>query len=182
MNLANHFLISMPNSDDPFFQESVVYICKHDEDGAIGLTINKPSPITIDLIFSAVNRSVPPKMRSENVMMGGPVQIERGYVLHTPQGGWHSSIPVSDGITLTSSNDIIRHLNDEGAVDKALISIGCASWYKGQLERELADNLWLVSEADEHILFDVPYEHRYEAAFAKLGISPESLMTGAGHA
>lgn len=115
-------------------------------------------------------------------MMGGPVQVERGYVVHTPIGNWQSSIGVSDGIALTSSRDVLENISREGAVDKALISIGYSSWSKGQLERELADNAWLTVPADEHILFDIPYEHRYAAAFAKLGIDPLALFSGAGHA
>jgi len=114
--------------------------------------------------------------------MGGPVQIDRGYVVHTPVGNWQNSMIVSDDIALTSSRDVIENLSRQGAVDKILISIGYSSWSKGQLERELADNVWLTVKADEHILFDMPYEHRYAAAFAKLGIQPDALVCGAGHA
>ena len=162
MNLSNHFLVAMPDMEDAFFAQSVVYICKHDNDGAIGIAINKPSPITMDLIFSATGKNIPFRMQHDSVMMGGPVQVERGYVVHTPIGSWQSSI--------------------EGAVDKILISIGYSSWGKGQLERELADNAWLTVPADEHILFDIPYEQRYAAAFAKLGIDPIALISGVGHA
>ncbi|QEY25093.1 YqgE/AlgH family protein [Neisseria animalis] len=182
MNLTDHFLIAMPDMDDPFFAGSVVYICEHNEDGALGIIINKPSPITIDMIFVASGRTVPLSRQQESVMMGGPVQVDRGYVVHTPVGDWQSSMMVSDDIALTSSRDVIEHLSEQGKVEKALVSIGYSSWYKGQLERELADNVWLTVEADEHILFDVPYEQRYAAAFAKLGFSPDNLIAGAGHA
>ncbi|MCF7521064.1 YqgE/AlgH family protein [Neisseria sp. ZJ106] len=182
MDLTNHFLIAMPDTDDLFFAQSVVYLCRHDEDGAMGVIINKPSPITMDMIFSASNRNIPLRMQHENVMMGGPVQIDRGYVVHTPVGNWQSSVTVSDDIALTASRDVIENLETPEKVGKALISIGYSSWHKGQLEKELADNLWLVVEADEQILFDMPYEHRYAAAFAKLGISPSALVQGAGHA
>ena len=114
--------------------------------------------------------------------MGGPVQIERGYVVHTPIGRWQNSMVVTDNVALTSSRDVIENLSKEGAVDKALISIGYSKWGKGQLERELAENVWLTVPADEHILFDVPYELRYAAAFEKLGVNPNALFSGVGHA
>ena len=182
MNLSNHFLVAMPDMEDAFFAQSVVYICKHDNDGAIGIAINKPSPITMDLIFSATGKNIPFRMQHDSVMMGGPVQVERGYVVHTPIGSWQSSIGVSDNIALTSSRDVIENISREGAVDKILVSIGYSSWGKGQLERELADNTWLTVPADEHILFDIPYEQRYAAAFAKLGIDPIALISGVSHA
>ncbi len=182
MNLANYFLVAMPNMDDPFFQDSVIYLCEHDEEGALGIIINKPSPITMDMIFAASDRNIPLRMQHESVMMGGPVQVDRGYVVHTPLGNWQSTLAVTGNVALTSSRDIIENLSEPGAVDKALVSIGYSSWGKGQLERELADNVWLTVPADEHILFDVPYEHRYAAVFEKLGIQPDRLVTGAGHA
>ncbi|STZ76260.1 YqgE/AlgH family protein [Bergeriella denitrificans] len=182
MNLTDYFLVAMPDMDDPFFAECVIYVCEHNEDGALGIIINKPSPISIDMIYAAGGRNIPLRMQHENVMMGGPVQIDRGYVVHTPAGDWQSSIRVGDDIALTSSRDIIDNLADTEKVGKALVSIGYSSWYKGQLEQELADNIWLTLPADEHILFDVPYEQRYAAAFAKLGFAPEDLLRGAGHA
>lgn len=182
MNLANHFLIAMPDIDDPFFENAVIYVCEHNDEGALGIMINKPSPITMEMIFAASDRNIPLRMQHENVMMGGPVQVDRGYVVHTPVGRWQHSITVSDDIALTSSRDVIENLSRQGAVDKALISIGYSSWRKGQLERELADNVWLTVKADEHILFDIPYEHRYAAAFEKLGVHPDALAPEAGHA
>ena len=182
MNLANHFLIAIPHMDDPFFTDTVIYVCEHDEEGALGIIINKPSPITMDMIFAAADRNIPLRLQHENVMMGGPVQIERGYVVHTPIGRWQNSMVVTDNVALTSSRDVIENLSKEGVVDKALISIGYSKWGKGQLERELAENVWLTVPADEHILFDVPYELRYAAAFEKLGVNPNALVSGVGHA
>ena len=103
-------------------------------------------------------------------------------VVHTPIGRWQNSMVVTDNVALTSSRDVIENLSKEGAVDKALISIGYSKWGKGQLERELAENIWLTVPADEHILFDVPYELRYAAAFEKLGVNPNALVSGVGHA
>ena len=99
-------------------------MCEHDEEGALGIIINKPSPITMDMIFAAADRNIPLRLQHENVMMGGPVQIERGYVVHTPIGRWQNSMVVTDNVALTSSRDVIENLSKEGVVDKALISIG----------------------------------------------------------
>lgn len=182
MNLANYFLIAMPNMDDPFFEETVIYVCEHGEEGALGIIINKPSPISMDMIFAASDRNIPLSMQHESVMMGGPVQVDRGYVVHTPPGSWQNSMMITEHIALTSSRDIIENLSAPGAVEKALVSIGYSSWGKGQLEREIGSNVWLTVPADEHILFDVPYEHRYAAVFDKLGVNPVMIAGGAGHA
>ena len=133
MNLTDHFLIAMPDMDDPFFENSVIYVCEHNEEGALGIIINKPSPITMDMIFAATDRNIPLRMQHEHVMMGGPVQIDRGYVVHTPVGNWQNSMIVSDDIALTSSRDVIENLSRQGAVDKILIRAGAkgslnASW------------------------------------------------------
>ncbi|ASK26588.1 hypothetical protein BG910_01470 [Neisseria chenwenguii] len=182
MDLVNHFLVAMPDMDDPFFEGSVIYLCEHDDEGALGIVINKPSPITMDMIFAATDHNIPQRMQHDCVMMGGPVQVDRGYVVHTPPGNWQNTLAVTDRVGLTSSRDIIENISEPGAVDKALVSIGYSSWRKGQLERELADNVWLTVPADEHILFDVPYELRYAAVFDKLGIAPTDLASGVGHA
>ena len=182
MNLADHFLVAMPSMDDPFFEGSVVYLCQHDKEGAMGIVINKPSPVTMDLIFAAADADIPERFQNDWVMMGGPVQIDRGYVVHTPTGSWQSSLLINDEIALTTSRDIIENLAQPGAVDKAVVSIGYASWEAGQLEKELGENAWLTVPADTHILFDLPYAERYDAAFAKIGVDPNLLMQGAGHA
>lgn len=182
MNLADHFLVAMPSMDDPFFEGSVVYLCQHGEEGAMGIVINKPSPVTMDLIFAAADSAIPERFQNEWVMIGGPVQIDRGYVVHTPVGNWQNSLTVNDQVALTTSRDIIENLAQPGAVEKAVVSIGYSSWEAGQLERELSENAWLTVPADTHILFDLPYGDRYEAAFAKIGVSPGMMMSGAGHA
>ena len=182
MNLTDHFLIAMPSMEDPFFSGSVVYLCEHNEEGALGFVINKPSPVTMDLVFEAAGTETPERFKGEWVMMGGPVQIDRGFVVHTPPGNWQSSLLVNDDIAMTTSRDIIEQLGKAAEVDKAIVSIGYSNWGAGQLEGELAENSWLTVAADQHILFDLPYDERYEAAFAKLGIRPEILMEGAGHA
>ena len=182
MNLTDHFLIAMPNMEDPFFSDSVVYLCEHNDEGALGIVINKPSPVTMDLVFEAAGTETPEQFKGEWVMMGGPVQIDRGFVVHTPPGNWQSSLLVNDEIAMTTSRDIIEQLGKAKDVENAIVSIGYSNWGAGQLEAELADNSWLTVPADQHILFELPYESRYAAAFAKLGVSPATLMKGAGHA
>lgn len=182
MNLTDHFLIAAPSMNDMFFENSVVYLCEHNEDGALGVIINKPSPVTMDLVFEAAGHHTPERFKGEWVMMGGPVQIDRGFVVHMPIGSWQSSLAVNDHVAMTTSRDIIEKLSQPDLVQKAVITIGYASWSKGQLEQELMDNSWLTVPADERILFDLPHEERYEAAMAKLGVSPQTLMGGAGHA
>lgn len=182
MNLTDHFLIASPSMEDMFFGGSVVYLCEHNEDGALGIIINKSSPVVMDLVFEAAGQETPERFKGEWVMMGGPVQIDRGFVVHTPIGSWQSSLAVNDKIAMTTSRDIIEKLSRTDAVEKAVVTIGYSSWDKGQLEQELAGNSWLTVAADERILFDLPYEERYEAALAKLGVSPQTLMGVAGHA
>lgn len=182
MYLTNHFLIAMPNMDDALFGGSVVYVCEHNEKGAMGLIVNKPSPVSMDTVFGLGGHITPLRFHNEFVMMGGPVQMDRGFVLHSPPGDWQSSIQINDELALTTSRDIVDELASEEKVSKALLSIGYASWTAGQLEKELADNAWLTVKADAAILFDVPVQERYAAAFGKLGIRPEALMGAAGHA
>lgn len=182
MNLTDHFLIASPSMEDIFFEGSLIYLCEHNEEGALGVIVNKPSPVTMDLVFEAAGRETPERFKSEWVMMGGPVQIDRGFVVHTPIGSWQSSLAVNDRIAMTTSRDIIEKLSLSENVDKALITIGYSSWGKGQLEQELMDNAWLTVPADQQILFDLPHSARYEAALSKLGVSMQTLMGGAGHA
>ncbi|WP_274571620.1 YqgE/AlgH family protein [Neisseria leonii] len=182
MNLSDHFLIAMPQVEDPFFGGSVVYMCRHDGDGAMGVVVNKPSPVMMELVFEAAASATPERFAGQSVMMGGPVQIDRGFVLHSPPGNWQSSLLVSDEVALTSSRDIIEQFTETGAVRQALVSIGYAAWQAGQLERELADNAWLTVAADREILFELPYGARYQAALDKLGVNAAFLMKRAGHA
>lgn len=183
INLSNHFLIAMPSLDDPFFSESVVYLCEHNEDGAMGVIINKPTPISMDIIFFADGRTMPERFQNQYVMMGGPVQIDRGFVVHTPIGNWQSSLTIDDHTALTTSRDILEQLSqDDSIIQNVLLSIGYSSWSAGQLEKELSENTWLTVPADHDILFKTAPEDCYHAALAKLGIRPETLMSKAAYA
>lgn len=182
MNLADHFLIAMPSLEDMFFEGSVVYVCEHTDNGAIGVVVNKPSPVIMDLVFDAAGLKTPKRFQGMSVMMGGPVQIDRGFVVHSPVGSWQSSLVVNDDIAMTTSRDIVEYLSDPDAVGNAVVAIGYSSWSAGQLERELQENSWLTVPADPRILFELPYAARYQAALSKLGIQAASLMNVAGHA
>lgn len=183
MDLSNHFLIAMPSQAEGFFAGSVVYLCEQNDEGAMGIVINKPSPIPMDVIFSGNGSRVPMRFLNDFVMIGGPVQPERGFVLNTPIGNWSSSLTVSNSTNaITTSRDIIENLDNIEKVEHAILTIGYSSWSQGQLEREITDNDWLIVEADNHILFEVPVAQRYQAALAKLGINPLNLMQGLARA
>ena len=183
-NLTDYFLIAMPEMDDQFFAGSVVYICEHNDEGAMGVCINKPSPLTMNQFFEAINERTPLQYDETAVLLGGPMQVDRGFLVHTPVGSWESSLLVTDDIAFTTSRDIIENLakNRDNAMNKTLATIGYSGWKKDQLEQELADNAWLVVPADQHIMFDIPVGERYQAAMKLLGIDAGHLVQGAGHA
>lgn len=181
-SLANHFLIAMPGMHDQFFKESVVYICEHNAEGAMGIIVNKPSPIMMDLLFDAAKTPTPERFHGQWVLLGGPVQVDRGFLVHTPTGSWESSLLVNDEVAMTTSRDIIIGLTQDNEVNKAVATIGYSSWSAGQLEQELANNSWISVKADMKILFDMPYKQRYQAALKLLNIDMANLSTIAGHA
>ena len=183
-NLTDYFLIAMPEMDDQFFAGSVVYICEHNDEGAMGVCINKPSPLTMNQFFEAINERTPLQYDETAVLLGGPMQVDRGFLVHTPVGSWESSLLVTDDIAFTTSRDIIENLakNRDNDMNKTLATIGYSGWKKDQLEQELADNAWLVVPADQHIMFDVPVDERYQAALALLGVNAGQLVQGVGHA
>ncbi|MFC2293586.1 MAG: YqgE/AlgH family protein [Kingella oralis] len=182
MNLANHFLLAMPNLEDSLFSGSLIYLCEHGENGAMGVIVNKPSPVTMNVVFAAIGKDTPARFKNQYVMMGGPMQTERGFVLHTPIGNWDSSLSITDSIALTTSRDIIEGLHQDDEIQGAVLTIGYSGWSAGQLEQEIAQNSWLTVPADPHILFGIPPEKRYAAAFGKLGIRRENFAGAMGHA
>lgn len=179
LSLVNHLLIAMPQMEDTFFHGSVVYLCEHTENGAVGLVINKISPLPMSVLFERADLPVPPRYQERGILLGGPVQADRGFILHTPVGDWENSLVVSDTIALTTSRDIVEGmLRDE--VGHALAAVGYASWSAGQLEQELATNAWLTVPAREDVIFEQPITHRYEAAMELLGF--DLLQLGDGRA
>lgn len=186
-SLANHFLIAMPGMRDPNFARTLTYICEHNRDGALGLIVNRPLELSLATLFERVNLPLPPGERHDffatrPVYFGGPVQTDRGFVLHRPPGQWQSSLKVTDEIALTSSRDVLQALFDTGEPHDVIVTLGYAGWAAGQLEWELAQNAWLTVAADPEIIFSLPPEERLNAAMHALGVDYANLCEVAGHA
>ncbi|WP_229416794.1 YqgE/AlgH family protein [Massilia eburnea] len=186
LNLANHFLIAMPSMQDPIFGGTVVYVCEHNENGVLGVVINKPTDMTMEVLFDRIDIEVSSAadrhMESEPIMFGGPVQDDRGFVLHTPGAHYSSSLTVTNDVAFTTSIDVLEAVARGQGPERMMVSIGYAGWSPGQLEDELARNGWLTVAADPRIVFDVPIEDRYQAAIKLLGFDPLMLNSEAGHA
>jgi putative transcriptional regulator len=186
LNLANHFLIAMPLMQDPVFGGSVVYVCEHNENGVLGVVINKPTDMTMQVLFERIDLNLEGGMRApivnEPIMFGGPVQDDRGFVLHTPGAHYSSSLTVTDQIAFTTSIDVLEAVAAGDGPQHLLVSIGYSGWSPGQLEEEIGRNGWLTVSADPRVMFDVPIEERYKAAIQLLGIDPMMLTAEAGHA
>jgi len=188
INLTGHFLIAMPNLTDPYFTKSVTFICTHNQDGAMGVVINRPTDMTYEVLFEKINLNLQNEtLANKPVLYGGPVQPERGFVLHQPTGEWDSSITVLDKIALTTSKDILDAVALGNGPEKLLLTLGYAGWTSGQLEHEMAQNAWLSVKPDgvdilNKILFETPYEEQLNAAMALLGFDPAMLSDVAGHA
>ena len=187
VSLANHFLIAMPAMADPNFSRTLTFICEHNADGAIGIIVNRPMDMNLAGLFDRVSiplddEQIGVRFAALPVYFGGPVQTDRGFVLHRPAGKWQSSLNVSDQIALTSSRDILQSMASAGEPAEVLVSLGYAGWTAGQLEWELSQNAWLTVAADAAIVFDVPAEERLPAAMQLLGIDFANLSEVAGHA
>jgi len=186
LNLANHFLIAMPSIQDPVFGGTVVYVCEHNDKGVLGVVINKPTDMTMETLFDRVDLKLAEGLRAtvvdEPIMFGGPVQDDRGFVLHSPGGRYSSSLSVTDDVAFTTSIDVLEAVASGGGPARMLVSIGYAGWSPGQLEEEISRNGWLTVGADVRVLFELPIEERYNAAIKLLGIDPLMLATEAGHA
>ena len=183
MNLSNHFLIAMPSMLDPVFGKSVIYLCEHNERGALGMVINKPTDITMDSLLARLNLKLEINTLAEKrVMFGGPVQDDRGFVLHSPAGKFSSMLRITDDIAFTTSRDVLEAVASGSGPKRLLVSVGYAGWSAGQLEQEIGRNGWLTVAADPDVIFDLPIEERYDAAIKLLGFDPMMLASEAGHA
>jgi putative transcriptional regulator len=181
--LAGHFLIAMPAMMDPHFKGTVTYLCEHNEDGALGVVVNRPTALTMDTLFEQIEiEVVDAALAQRKVHFGGPVSVEHGFVLHRSHGSWKSSICVSDELSLTTSKDILEAVASGGGPREWLLTLGYAGWSAGQLEKEIAANAWLTVPADAELLFDTPAEGLVDAAIKRLGISKFALSHLAGHA
>ncbi|UTF59288.1 YqgE/AlgH family protein [Gilvimarinus sp. DA14] len=183
-SLRNHFLIAMPGMSDPHFAHSVTYICEHSDDGAMGIVINLPMDLTLGDIYQQLELSLEHSSAERPALAGGPVSVERGFVLHPNCANqqWQSSIQVSPDISLTASRDILEAMAEGRGPENSLVALGYAGWEKGQLEQEIADNAWLTVPADQQILFHTPTEQRWAAAARNLGIDLNLISSVAGHA
>jgi len=182
-SLSNHFLIAMPTLDDPNFHHTTTYICEHNEDGALGVVINRPLGMQLGEILRHMDIDpASDEVATQQVYMGGPVQSDRGFVLHEPSGDWEATLQVTETIGITSSRDILAAIAEGKGPDHAIVTLGYAGWGAGQLEEELAANTWLSGPASSTVVFETPSEERWMAAAALLGIDLNLLSGDAGHA
>ena len=188
LNLTHHFLIAMPGLDDLAFARSVVYMCEHSDRGALGLVINKPSDITLKGLFDRVELPLHRDDLSDAlVFQGGPVQTERGFVLHEcmmpgSDSVYASTMTIPGGLEMTTSKDVLEALSTGAGPRKVFVSLGYSAWGEGQLESEISDNSWLTVSADLTVIFDTPVEQRYDRALMLLGLQSWMLSPEAGHA
>lgn len=181
--LTGHLLIAMPTMVDPNFVRTVTYICEHNEKGALGIVINRPLDMALGEVFEQLALQNPdPAVASQRVLRGGPVQTERGFVLHEATAVWDSTLAVTGSVHLTTSQDILAAMAAGCGPKKALMALGYAGWGAGQLEMEMSANAWLTVPANSDILFDTPFEQRWHKAAQLLGIDLATISAEAGHA
>lgn len=181
--LENQLLIAMPSLDDPRFHKTVTYICEHNDEGAMGLIINIPVNISLNELLAQIkaDKDSSPQL-AQQVLTGGPISPDRGFVLHSPQNCWSSSLALSDDVMITTSKDILEALGTTAEPQEYMVTLGYAGWGPGQLEKELQENSWLTIPADNQILFNTPIEQRWQKAAEKLGIDIAHLSSDVGHA
>lgn len=184
-SLQNHFLIAMPSLNDSYFHRAVIYICEHDDKGAMGLMINQPiSQLTVKQLLEkieVIGENLSHDNLNNHVFNGGPVSSDRGFVLHSPQIPWGSSVQLSQELMVTTSKDILQVMGSDAAPEKYLLALGYSGWAEGQLEQELIDNSWLTLPADPHIIFDVKPDERWQQATKQLGFDVWQLNAQTGH-
>ena len=192
INLTNHFLIAMPGLEDAAFARSVVYVCEHGANGALGLVINKPSDINLKGLFDKVELPLGrPDLIGTPVFHGGPMQVDRGFVLHEAffadkekpsESVYASTMSIPGGLEMTTSKDVLEALSTGAGPRRVLVSLGYSAWAEGQLESELGENSWLTVGADIAVIFDTPVDQRYDRALGLLGLQLWMLSPQAGHA
>lgn len=183
MNLTNHFLIAMPAMADPNFQQTVTFVCAHDEDGAMGIVINRPMPFGLGAILEQMDMTpVDGQLEDIAIYEGGPVQRDRGFIIHRPLSDWESTIKVTDELAVGTSRDLLEAISVGKGPQQSLIALGYAGWGAGQLEHEMVDNAWLSGPADLDILFDTPADLRWRRAATLLGVDLKRMSPDVGHA
>jgi len=183
-SLQNQLLVAMPSLDDPFFGRTVTFICEHNDEGAMGIVLNQPLELTVSDLLAQLDVAHDGQCLNakQAVVAGGPVQPDRGFILHTPKAGYSSSVAISDDIMITTSQDILADLASANAPDKFLLALGYAGWTAGQLEQEIADNSWLVLPTSSLVVFDLAHDEKWQGAALHNGISLWQLSNVAGHA
>lgn len=185
IDLTHHFLIAMPGMVDPNFANSLAYVCEHNERGALGVVVNRPMKLRFRELLAQVDLSLSDAsegLGEAPVYFGGPVQLDRGFVLHRPEGHWQSTLPVREGIALTTSRDILEAVAGGQGPTDLLMTLGYAGWAAGQLEDEIGRNAWLTVAARPALIFELAPEDRLAAAMALLGVDRRFLSDEAGHA
>jgi putative transcriptional regulator len=181
--LDNQFIIAMPTLADDNFSHAAIYLCQHNADGALGIVINRKSNMKLKEIFMQMNIPIGSMTAAETpVYFGGPVQQERGFVLHTTGGKWAITLPISETMSLTTSHDIIEAIAKGEGPERYFVALGYAGWGRGQLEQEFLANSWLNTPFGEPILFDTPTDLRWKMAANQIGIDINKLTFGSGHA
>ena len=182
-SLRNHFLIAMPSVNAEYLKQAVIYICENQPQGTVGLMINRPLIYPLGLVFEQL--AMTPKRAEQSqqpLLFGGPLQTERGFVIHRPGGNWRSSLHLAEEVTITTSNDIIQALADDVGPADALVTMGYVRWDSVQLEKEMLENRWLVCPYSADLLFNIPFKQRWSDAAKRIGVNVDHLVEGSGHA
>ncbi|MDR0378463.1 MAG: YqgE/AlgH family protein [Candidatus Accumulibacter sp.] len=184
INLTDHFLIAMPALEDSCFDKCLIYVAEHNDHGALGVIVNRPiEMMTLSNLFQRIELPIEVgNVGDLPVFFGGPVQTERGFVLHRPLGKWQATLAINAEIGLTTSRDVLQSAGRAGYPSDMVVALGYSGWAGGQLEYEIGQNAWLTVRADPRILFDLPYEERLASALELLGVGPTNLIMQAGHA
>ena len=181
-NLVNHFLIAMPQLQGSYFANSVVYMWRHCEDGALGIVVNLPLNMQLGEIFEQLDIAVQhPSCATQTVLSGGPVESDKGFILHDSARPWVSTIDIADDIRITTSRDILTDISHGEGPENYLVALGCAGWNPGQLEQEITDNTWIVCPASKDIIFSRDFARKADLAAATLGFNMAQLTPDAGY-
>ncbi len=183
ISLKGHFLIATPALNGSYFHHSVIYLCEHDDKGAMGLVINQPADIMLDELLTQVNiENAAPNTASTPILLGGPMQQNQGIILHDSPSNTEISSQIAGDIYLCASTDLLKILGTERSPAHSLIALGYSGWGAGQLEQEIIDNSWLTTAADNDVLFNTPSDKCWHAAAELLGIDINLISDTVGHA
>ena len=181
-SFKNHFLVAMPTLADPYFHKSVTYLCEHHEEGAMGIMINQPIELTLKEMLASLGLDIDASIPVSTLVNGGPVAQERGFILHTGDKQWETTMNIGENISLTASKDILVDIANNNGPKDTIIALGYAGWDSGQLEQEIASNHWLTVPADKDIVFATSHQQQWSAAAGKLGIDLNLISSQMGHA